>query len=376
MAIIYCQELEYKSAMSMYSKALRLIRIKFKGNHPELVSLLINQGNIFYNQDNMDKCLECYEKAERLISNIGTVFHKHSAGLNYNMGLGHLREENYEKAEICLREALEITMALENDDDIGVAAILNSLGNVSSGKLDHSSAKDFYNRSIEERRAQLGLSPQQRCESVVHTYSNIAIACGKQKQYRKAEAYIEMGLKAIKDVEDLSDEEKFSILTSKLYIQLGNVFIHVGDLDLSMQNFEKSLRILSKLIKMKDLDFQGKHIGVNFDEVEQEMHRTRHGIGLVLSMKGKFDEAIGIFKDILEQKKEHSYEQGNDMLNDPDAGKLLCDMARIESLNGNFEEAIMLIDESITILVSWSWLPEDHHYVEEARDLKFKLIRM
>ena len=165
------------------------------------------------------------------------------------MGLGHLREENYEKAEICLREALEISMALENDDDIGVAAILNSLGDVSSGKLDHSSAKDFYNRSTEENRAQLGLSPQQRCESIVQTYSNIAIACGKQKQCRKAEAYVEIGLKAIKDVEDLSDEEKFSVLALKLYIQLGNVFIHVGDLDLSMQNFEKSLRILRKLIK-------------------------------------------------------------------------------------------------------------------------------
>ena len=124
---------------------------------------------------------------------------------------------------------------------------------------------------------------------------------------------------------------------------------------------------------MKNLDFQGKHIDLNFDLVEQEMHCARHGVGLVLSVKGKFDEAIRIFKDILEQKKQHSYDQGNDMLNDPDAGKLLCDMARIKSLNGNFEEAIMLIDESLTILVDWSWLHEDHHYVEEARELRFKL---
>ena len=74
-------------------------------------------GNALKKEGDLDAAIECYKQALKIKPDYTEAF--------YNMGLVHIRAENFEQAKICFEDALRIN---PNQDKLGLSLALQGLG--------------------------------------------------------------------------------------------------------------------------------------------------------------------------------------------------------------------------------------------------------
>jgi len=449
MAIIHTKQGRHQSALDHYRSALKMIRSQFSGQHEELVSILINQGNVYCLLDDLDSCLECYEKAQTTLDELQvgqTGCELELAGLNYNLGIAHYQLGSYDEARDYFQETLEFNLVRVGgsgitpvqqeqhggDSEIDMAAVFNSLANISMMENAYESAINYYNRSIQVRRMLLrkemnnnqyhnqqhsnnqnnsnshhhssnnfegagggnGGSSREDYHSaaLIGTLSNLAVSYLKIKSYTKAIKAMNDAFISLQELGQVSPDLHLEHLTAKLQNQLGNVLLAQKKLDFAMQSYGKALRIVSGLMKKRksvqrsrltsfsppmDEWQQQQQVDPIDNQLELEMQRTRHGIGLVLCRKGQLDEAMELFQDVLVQRKKMLLqgESGEILCGHPEVGKLLCDMSRIELLKQSFDQARCYLDDAINMFSTSENMSRHHPYVKEAGRIGRKIQR-
>ena len=161
-----------------------------------------NEGYDWYNKQDYDKAIECYQKAIELNPDNANAYH--------GMGVAYEYKQDYDKAIECYQKAIEL-----NPKD---AVAYYNMGNAYYNKQDYDKAIECYQKAIE-------LNPKDAV-----AYYNMGNAYYNKQDYEKA---IEWYEKAIKISPKYADA----------YNNMGNAYYNTQNYDKAIECYEKTIEI-------------------------------------------------------------------------------------------------------------------------------------
>ena len=200
LALDYKYTGENKLAEETLLKSLEILHntkdVENEEKDEEEATILNNLGGVYYNQFNLSKAKEYYEKALGVREKKKTALDE-NFGKNFNnLGLIYKKTNNSKKALEFYNRSLEILTNFPNNN-IYVASVYNNLGGLHYGLKQYDKAKENYQKSFALRVNNASSNPLELAQSL----NNMGTLFKDMGSLEKGRAYLEKGAEIYKKYE-------------------------------------------------------------------------------------------------------------------------------------------------------------------------------
>ena len=234
---------DYPLALRYFTNALHSALGKNEGSNPDVAKAYNNIGCVYYAQGNMQKALECHEKALKIREQIYGTAHEDIGMTYYNIGNIYKDQGNYTTALDFYLNALKIQGNLSCNRTSNTATIYSGLGNVYNLQGEYTKALDCHMKSLEIREAVL-------CENhpdIASAYNNIANVYNSMGENKKA---LEFYLKS------LAIEE---LVLGLDHPNVADSYNNIGTSYYSQRKYAEALDYLKKALALRKRFFTQNH---------------------------------------------------------------------------------------------------------------------
>ncbi|MBL6445709.1 tetratricopeptide repeat protein [Fulvivirga sp. 29W222] len=223
---------DYETATNSYSEALELYGKNNDSYHQGLVYL--NLGSIYYQAAFYEKALSHFEKAEQAF--LKAERKEKLSWVYQNISLIHIDGNRFYKAELYLKQGIDLAKGLGNNTHIG--EFLNLYGKLHFKQQEFNEARQYYNRALEYSASELQTS---------YIYGNIAETYIKEGNIAEAEKWLSQAIALKNKIEgaDLRPNLNYS-----------------AELEALKGNNEKALVLYDEVVQLSKADLSSKELGI------------------------------------------------------------------------------------------------------------------
>ncbi|CAF1624230.1 unnamed protein product, partial [Adineta ricciae] len=179
---IKCQKGQYKEAITLFQKFLKLSLMSSSPNHPDVARSYNNIGNAYCDMGDYPKALSSYDQALKIELQSLPPNHPHVAQSYSNIGSAHRNMGDYPKALSSYDQALKIQLSSLSPNHPDVASSYNNIGTAYSDMGDYPEALLSHEQAL---KIQLQSLPPNH-PSVAESYNNIGNAYSDMGDQRTA----------------------------------------------------------------------------------------------------------------------------------------------------------------------------------------------
>lgn len=239
---------QYDSAFYYLDKGFLLHQLTSKNK----IALYSLQGTTFYYKGDFKKAIESHLQAEKFCTpskkDIGT------ARVYNNIGIAHIKLEQWDKAEEFMQKSLAICKELETNG--GISYVLGNLGIIYKNQDKNETAIEIYKQSIA-----LHKKTNDR-KGLARNYSNLGSLWEKQESLDSANLYYN---KALELATELDDNQSKALA----FHNLGSIQSKLNQFKNAQKSYETSLELAKSL---EDLYLQ-KNIYFGMSEMFEQQGR-------------------------------------------------------------------------------------------------------
>ena len=231
---LYYNQGKYDLALEKYEESLRIYEWVLGHDHPDVARSLHGIASVYYHQGKYDLALEKYEESLRIDELMLGHDHPSVASSLNNIALVYKDQGKYDLALEKYEESLHIKELMLGHDHPSVATSLNNIASLYDNQGKYDLALEKYEESLRIYELMLGHDHP----SVARSLNNIATVYDNQGKYDLAlEKYKEsLRIRVLMLGHDHPDVARS--LNSIAY-----VYYYQGKYDLALEKFEEALRI-------------------------------------------------------------------------------------------------------------------------------------
>lgn len=199
-----------------------------------IASLLNKMGNVYYDQGNYEKALECNIKALEIRENVLGKEHPDTAMTYNSIAVVYDDQGNYEKALEYHKKALEVREKVLGKEHLDTAMTYGNMANVYDDQGNYEEALRYNDRALKIYRKVLG----EEHSDTAMVYNNIGLVYYHKGNITKAMECYDKSLQIRENV--LGKEHP---QTAIVYYNIANVYVKQGNLEEALNYFEKALGI-------------------------------------------------------------------------------------------------------------------------------------
>lgn len=241
----YYHKLVYDTAISNWSKALKIYIKELGENHKKVANIHNNIGVGYYDKRDYDLAIEHYTKSLDIRKKLYGEKHKHIAESYSNIGGTYTRKLQYDLALEYLNKSLQLYIELNGEQDKEVAWVHGRIGVVFEETDQFDQALKHHNKSLSIYQDLYGYDHIK----VALTKENIGVLYSKMNQY-------DLALSNLREVANiyhrLPGENKKNIMD--VYHNLGAVYNEINNPDSALYYYQASLQIAESLFGSENID--------------------------------------------------------------------------------------------------------------------------
>ena len=273
-ALDFYDNQDYDNAILCFEKALRL-RIKADGeNSYGLAGIYFSIGRIYADKGDYDSALDYYEKSLVMNLQIFGENHPDTATVYNNIGSVYDKKGDYDSALGYHEKALAIWLEVLGESHPDTAMSYNNIGIVYDSKGDYDTALGYHEKALAIYLEVYGESHPDTATS----YNNIGLVYDEKGDYDTSLGYYEKALEIRLEVLGESHPR-----TATVYNNIGSVYDEKGDYDTALGYHEKALAIRLEVL----------------GENHPNTAASYNNIGYVYYRKGDYDTALGYYEKAL-----------------------------------------------------------------------------
>lgn len=236
---IYVLKNKNELAFPLFKKALN-ISIKLYGEKGDSTARCYNSLGIYYDSiNNYKESIKCYQKAIEGYLSVFESNHPELQTVYSNLvSLYFESTAEYDKAIIYIKKILEIKEQL-SEIDIELVGMYNTLGVCYFKLKDYKQAYKYYKKTLKLAKE----DEEQYYIYVSSSYNNLAKLSVTEKDYKRAFLLYE---------KSIAMEEKSSYPNPRIYINYGDYFYQINDLENAKKYYLKAIEILESNVIYKD----------------------------------------------------------------------------------------------------------------------------
>jgi tetratricopeptide (TPR) repeat protein len=270
---------DYEKAEYYYDKSLKMYEYTGKTHDWELTAAYCALGDIHFSKREYKKAIEAYEACKNIfeihspdrMSDISEIYIK--LGIMYEM------KGNLEKAKECFKQSLNLHFNSSDPDNLNTATAYNHLASIHSANKNYNKARTLYDKSFQITSSLINH------ESRLSFY-NAEIAGHSARALEKLSKY-HISSQFLND--------------SHVYASLANVYLNLGSLFFSQQDYERSEEFY-----MKHLDLY-QQLAPNSHE---QFAKAYNNLGNLYYDQGDYDRAEEYYAKCKEIYENETFSQG------------------------------------------------------------------
>ncbi|MEM7382815.1 MAG: tetratricopeptide repeat protein [Bacteroidota bacterium] len=193
---IYHRLLQYKKSLEYQKRALEMFEVIYKGNHPNVATLLNNVGLTYGTLGNHQETLVYLRRALEMFEVIYKGNHPNVATSLNNVGLTYEALGQYQEALKYHKRSLEMREAIYEENHPNVATSLNNIGTTYRALGDHQAALTYHKRALKMFEAIY----EENHPDVATSLNNVGTTYGALGRYPEALTYHKHALEAMETI--------------------------------------------------------------------------------------------------------------------------------------------------------------------------------
>lgn len=271
-ALLYHERSEYFKATEFYCKALRRTRVALGLRHPEVASILNKIGNLCYERGDLDLSLQVYQEGLEIESEIYPENNCNIIVTLVNIARIHQRQGSFELALALYNKALKMQRARPGKEKrFEIAYTLSSIGLILQQMQRYSLAITVYTEALEIKKEELG----ENHFDISSVYNALGIAYLKLGQMDQSLEYFQRSL-GIRQAQS-SDPADVAVVLGNI----GHLYSEIGEHDKAIEYFKQTL------------SFERASTDVNRTEIVTTLQR----LGRLYQSRGDLNAALTHFEE-------------------------------------------------------------------------------
>lgn len=282
LATAYDSQGEFKEAISLYNKAIKIQEKAAEGDPWELVRSYNNLSYAYAREGEYKKARVLYEKAVKIQEKVNGENHLDIAMSYNNLASIYIRQGEYKKAENLCKKALRIQEAILGESHIKIASSYNNLAFIYAHQGKYREAENLYKKGIGIRESVLGRDHL----DTANIYSNLAELYMLQHKYIEAEEIYKEYIRIQKKV--LGKDNYYTVIG---YSNLGAVYVMQKEYEKALIYLLQSYKIALSELGLKNPQTNITYVGMqivyyqyapkgNFEHwLEEKLKKSAGSIG-------------------------------------------------------------------------------------------------
>ena len=320
---VYYNQGEYLKALECFLKSLDIRKSIYEDSHPALGPSYNNVGSVYEKLGELKKALEYHLKSLDINTSAYGENHPEVATSYNNIGLVYYNQGEYKKAIEYHLKSLSIYKSTLEENHPLIANSYNNIGLGYDKRGEYKKALECHLKSLDIKKSLYGGDNH---PEIGVSFNNIGLTYYNQGEYRKALEYYWKSL----DMYKSAYEENHPAVATAIN-NIGMAYDKLGEHKKALEHHLKSLDIKKSL-----------YGGDNHPEIAL----SYNNVGLAYQNQGEYTKALEYYSKCL------NIQEAVNGDNHPDTGNYYNNIGSVHKLQGNSKKALEYFLKSLNILKS------------------------
>jgi tetratricopeptide (TPR) repeat protein len=317
---MHSEQGDLKLAETFFNMALRIGR-HLLGFHPEVAAMLNKLGNLYYEMNDFNSALTCYEEGLDVERTVLTPNHPHIIITMTNIARIYELRKEYPEALIAYNEVRIMQEEAFGNSSIEIASTHSSMGLTQYNMMCYKGAFDSFQEALRVRRKYFESDEH---PEIASSLSSLGLVLFKQNLYEQARNCY---------TESLRIHTK---LLGPNHRQVATLWYNIAAINIEQGEDEQAVFFYKEAVRVEQAALGPDHPGVS---------RTLQQIGQVLQQVGRLDEASDMYHEaILIERKNSSLESVARILYA--IGNIQLHQGDVSGMMGSYIKASRMLENS------------------------------
>lgn len=270
---------DYEKSEDYYDKSLKMYEYSGKAHDSELIAVYCALGDIHFSKREYKRAIEAYEACKNILEihspdRIGEI-----SEIYIKLGIMYEMKGSLDKAKQCFKQSLHLHFNSSNPDNLNTATAYNHLASIHAADKNYNKARTLYDKSFQITSSLI--NQENRL-----SFYNAEIAGHSARALEKLSKY-HISSQVLNDIH--------------LYGSLANLYLNLGSLFFSQQNYERSEEFYIKHLDLYQQLAPNNH---------EQFAKAYNNLGNLYYDQGDYDKAEEYYAKCKEIYENETFSQG------------------------------------------------------------------